>query len=273
MRRTAVRFLRSELDYAAPRCSSVIVTIPILLLAMLVDLPGCRPGGDERILTCAKEAERFTIVLPERFNPAVQWPALIILHGNGRNYLSLVQAPETRGALLRSKAVLVLPDGGKSWWLDEARILHLLDGLLKPLHIDPRRIGCSGWSMGGYGSLRMVTRHPDRFTFWGGIIGLVDFPNPGYPPEYNHEVPAVFGNPADWTAANPIHSVDRLRGKSIWFATADKSFDVAMNRELDRVLNRRGIPHTFKVIEGAHSFAVVAELLPKLLSAFERSAE
>jgi len=141
------------------------VTIPLILLAMLVDLPGCRPIAGERILICAKQTQRFTVVLPAGFTPAVQWPALLILHGAGRNNLTLVDAPETRASLLRSEAVLILPDGRLSWWLDETRIVELLDELMKPLHLDPRRIGGSGWSMGGYGSLRMVTRHPERFSF------------------------------------------------------------------------------------------------------------
>jgi len=103
------------------------------------------------------------------------------------------------------------------------------------------------------------------------MIGRVDFPNPRYPREQNYVVSPIFGKPEDWTAANPIHDVERLRGKTIWFATADHSFDHAMNRELDRILNQREIPHTFEVVQATHSFAVVTELLPKLLDAFERS--
>jgi len=44
-----------------------------------------------------------------------------------------------------------------------------------------------------------------------------------------------------------------------------------MNRELDRVLSEKKIPHTFETIKGKHDFAVVSELLPKLLEFFDRS--
>jgi dienelactone hydrolase len=258
------------------------VTISVLLLALLVELPGCRPTGDERILTCSKPAdhtgipqsnevsERFTVILPAGFTTDVKWPALVIMHGLGRNYKTLVDAAETREALLRSRSVLILPDGGRSWWRDENRILDLVDSLSPQLNLDPRRMGCSGWSMGGYGSLRLITDHPDRFAFWGGIIGLVDFPNASYPASENHTVPTLFGPPDQWPSADPIHDIERLRGKAIWFGTADQSFDAAMNRELDRQLKKSGIPHTFEVINGTHVFAVVSELLPKLIDSFDR---
>jgi enterochelin esterase-like enzyme len=258
------------------------VPISVLLLALLVELPGCQPAGTERILTCSKTAsptgiprsneasERYTVILPADFTTGVKWPALIILHGLGRNYRTLVDAPETREALLRSKSVLILPDGGRSWWRDENRILDLVDSLSSRLNLDPRRMGCAGWSMGGYGSLRLITDHPDHFTFWGGIIGLVDFPNASYPANENHTVPPLFGPPDQWPSANPIHDIDKLRGKAIWFGTADQSFDAAMNRELARQLKESGIPHTFEVISGKHVFAVVSELLPKLLDSFDR---
>jgi len=242
----------------------------LILLAFLAQLPGCRPTSVERILTCAKQDERLAVVLPAGFTTAREWPALVILHGLGRNYMTLVEDQGTRETLLRSQAVLILPDGGRSWWRDENQILTLVDWLSPLLNLDRRRMGCSGWSMGGYGSLRLITDHPERFAFWGGIIGLVDFPNASYPANENHVVPPLFGPPDQWRAANPIHDVDRLRGKTIWFATADRSFDAAMNRELDRVLKKYGIPHTFEVVNGKHVFAVVSELLPRLINSFDR---
>jgi hypothetical protein len=116
----------------------------------------------------------------------------------------------------------------------------------------------------------MVTDHPDRFALWAGMIGLVDYPNPKYPESENYPVSPVFGKSDQWGTANPIKDVDRLRGKTIWFGTADQAFDAAMNRELDRVLNEKRITHTFETVKGKHDFAVVSELLPKLLEFFDR---
>jgi len=167
----------------------------LLLLAVLADFPGCQPVGTERILDCKKGAERFAVVLPAAFTTHRKWPALLILHGSGRNHMTLIQDPGTRESPLRSKSVLILPDGGRSWWRDQAKVLDVLDWVSRQLNLDQGRIGCAGWSMGGYGSLRMVTDHPDRFALWGSMIGLVDYPNLIYPEGENYPVSPVFGNP------------------------------------------------------------------------------
>jgi S-formylglutathione hydrolase FrmB len=249
------------------------MTIALLFFALLVRMPGCNAVGTEQILDCTNAGERFAVVLPESFTTDRKWPAILMMHGAGRNHMTLIDNPGTRESLQASKSVVILPDGGLGWWRDEARVLSVLDWLSPRLNLDPHRIGCAGWSMGGYGSLRMVTGHPDRFSAWGGMIGLVDYPNPKYPRAENYPVSPVFGTPDQWAAANPINDVDRLRGKAIWFATADQSFDAAMNRELDRVLRGKQFPHTFEVIQGNHDFAAVSQLLPMLLRFLEHSLQ
>jgi S-formylglutathione hydrolase FrmB len=246
------------------------MTTALLFLSFLLDLPGCRPVSGDRIFECAKGADNpYTLVLPAGYSADRAWPALLILHGLGRTHMTLVEDAETRESLLRSRSVLVLPEGGRTWWRDEAKVLRLLDSLTAQLHLDPRRIGCTGWSMGGYGSLRIATHHPERFAAWAGIIGLVDFPNPSYAPADNHSVPDVFGKPEEWAAANPLADVERLRGKAIWFGTGESAFDAAMNRTLDRTLEHLNIDHTFEVVPGKHEFRVVAELLTRVITFFD----
>jgi S-formylglutathione hydrolase FrmB len=147
-------------------------------------------------------------------------------------------------------------------------VLDVLDDVSAALNLDARRIGISGWSAGGYGSLRIVTHHPERFAMWGGMIGVVDFPNPKYPPADNHSVPEFFGPPEQWAAANPMNEIDRLRGKAVWFGTGDTAFDTAMNRTLDSVLTQKHIDHDFEIVPGKHEFSVIERLLPKLIGFF-----
>ena len=234
---------------------------PFFALALLPAAlaPHC-VGVTERIWECRQEGRLFAIVLPER----PRGEAILLLHGAGRNHRTLVDNEETRAALLAAGAAIIMPNGGNSWWLDPAPILALMDWVQGPLGI--QSWSATGWSMGGYGSLRLVERYPQRFTAWAGIIGPLDFPNSRYPREWNHTVPAVFGvSGATWEELNPMGAADRLRGKRVWFATGETAFDRKMNDAFHERLQALGIGHGYELVEGAHTFPVVARLLPMAL--------
>ncbi len=217
-------------------------------------------------LDCEREG-RFALFVPEK--PTRGRAAIVLLHGAGRNRRTLIDNPETRAALASSRAVILMPDGGASWWLEPARsrVLDLLDAVEKPLRLSrgPKRRAITGWSMGGFGSLALITLHPSRFAAWAGTISLADFPNPAYPKERNHSVPPVFGQPESWPSHNPMARVAALRGKKARIATGDRAYDRAMNESLRRRLEELGIEHEFQLHEGGHEFAVVARELPLTL--------
>jgi S-formylglutathione hydrolase FrmB len=246
---------------------------------------GCRPESP-RALDCERTftalggaAVRYFVHLPAGHSADRdrRWPVILLLHGAGRHRRTLWEHPATRAALERCKAVVVMPDGGASWWLDAhgEYPLELLDWLAPRLRFreDSGGRAVAGWSMGGFGSLRMIERNVPRFSAWGGILALPDFPNPEYPPQQNHSVPAVFGPPARWPELNPLRGVEALRGKSLWFATADEAFDRSMNETLHRRLESERIAHEFVQLKGGHTFEVVAEALPRLLAWFDRHFE
>lgn len=235
--------------------------IPLLALAILPPplAAHCAPSG-ERAWECRHQDHPFTLILPAQ--PATS--AILLLHGAGRNHRTLMDNGETRAALLASSSIIVMPNGGNSWWLDPAPNLALMDWLEAPLRIT--KWSAAGWSMGAYGSIRLVERHPKRFEAWAGMIGLLDFPNPQYAKEWNHSVPAVFGPPETWAAQNPLTHIAVLKGKRLWFATAETAFDRKMNEAFHDRLNELGIRHHFETIAGAHTFPAVAALLPPLLA-------
>lgn len=234
--------------------------IPLLALTLLPQplASHCTPAG-ERVYDCRHEGRAFTLVLPMR--PAA--PAILLLHGAGRNHRTLLENEQTRSALLASRSVIVMPDGGNSWWLDTAPLVALMDWIEKPLGI--RQWSATGWSMGAYGSVRLVQEHSPRFRAWAGMIGLLDFPNPEYPKEWNHSVPAVLGSEESWPAKNPMAKTEALRGKRLWFGTADQAFERKMNEAFAERLRQQGIAHQFEMVPGGHTFAVVTKLLPEAL--------
>jgi S-formylglutathione hydrolase FrmB len=259
----------------------------ILIAGLAVaSLPeGCRQAS-ERLLECERSfvslhggRAQFTVHLPEGHGAGVgrRWPVVLMLHGAGRNHRTLPDQPAALAALRKSRAVIVMPDGGSSWWLGGygEYPLELLDWLTPHLNLagDAGGRAVAGWSMGGFGSLRMIGRRPGSFSAWGGILALADFPNPAYPPEQNHSVPSVFGPPEKWAEQNPMRNARHLRGKRMWFATADGAFDRSMNRALHSRLTAENIPHEYMELDGSHKFETVAVALPRLLEWLDRHFE
>lgn len=98
---------------------------------------------------------------------AVSPPVVVALHGLGQDHRILAQlgAPRLLAAHLRAGGApfaLVAPDGGTSYWHphdgQDAGAM-VVDELLPqlPQHaVGIERIGLMGWSMGGYGALRLA---------------------------------------------------------------------------------------------------------------------
>ena len=220
--------------------------------------------------------EAFAVHLPTQPGRD-EYCAILILHGAGRNSLTLISNPETRSIVGQSGCVIISPNGRASWWLDTAYgkyqsyVIELLDRLRVPLRLssDRRHYAVAGWSMGGFGSLRLIEQYPERFAAWAGLLTLADFPNAAYPAAENYTVPKLFGTPDGWPVFNPMAQVEKLRGKSLWFTTGSTAFDLHMNESLDRKLAALGISHEFHLSPGGHEFRVVAENLQRLLKFLE----
>lgn len=238
----------------------------------------CRPLGDgfyvgSRRCQALGREESFALHTPA--DRRAGSPVILLLHGAGRDHMTLLNDPTTRSAIAASPAVIVLPRGGDSWWVGRSQTaaLELLDALEEPLRLtrSSRRRAVAGWSMGGFGSLNLIEDHPDRFAAWGGLVALTDFPNPAYPRERNHVVPPALNVPEAAARFNPMARAERLRGKSIWFSTGDSAFDRSMNEAFHDRLTRLEIAHEFRVVSGGHKFSVVAAELGPMLRALERT--
>ncbi len=227
--------------------------------------------------------ERFALHLPDGYRPdrAPPYPLIVFLHGAGRNHRTLLDIPEARSILRLSPCVLLLPNGGNSWWVDspakpDSRYASHLHELIRTVdrHLnvssDPRRRGIGGWSMGGFGSANALADHPDRFGAWAGIVALLDFPTPAYPPESNHSVPAVLGKADVWERLNPIKRIAAFRGKRVFLLTAADAFDRKMNEAFARKLASLQIDHEFEVVPGGHTIEVVISALSKVMVFFHR---
>jgi S-formylglutathione hydrolase FrmB len=89
------------------------------------------------------------------------------------------------------------------------------------------------------------------------------------PKAQNYTVPPLFGaDESAWPKFNCMTDVASLRGKPILFVTAKDAFDAQMNRNFHARLEAAGIAHTFREVDGTHTFRTVQETLPVLLDFF-----
>ncbi len=237
----------------------------------------------ERTFDALRRPERFALHLPDGYRPDRRepYPLIVFLHGAGRNHRTLLEIAKTRGVLRRSPCVVLLPNGRGSWWIDspsdpESQYRAYLDELLGTIdrHLnvasDPRRRAIGGWSMGGFGSASYLVDRPEAFGTWAGVVALLDFPNPAYPPEHNHAVPPVLGERSRWAAINPINKAENLSGKRLLLISAIDAFDRKMNEAFAAKLESLKIAHALEVRPGGHTIDVVASAFGEVMAFFHR---
>ena len=147
--------------------------------------PSAIPTGTVRALSFHSEALQadwnYIVYEPPGYETgALRYPACYLLHGNfgaPRDYIDAGDLPATADRLIAEgktrPAVIAMPDGGQSWYLNHeaTRMEDAILGEFIP-HIEKterviasraaRRIG--GISMGGYGSLRYALKRPELFA-------------------------------------------------------------------------------------------------------------
>jgi S-formylglutathione hydrolase FrmB len=250
------------------------------------------------------------VYLPKAYddekNKDVKWPLVVWLHGMHENHMRF---HERGGAVVLDQCVgdgkmppcvFVSANGGRtSMYVNrkDARYedlitVDLLAHLQKTYRISEKREqrAIMGVSMGGMAALRIAFTKPDLFGAVGAHSSAVFAEDPDKLPErlkgYANRLglDEVFGNPIQkepWQKANPLCIASALDPKSlhslrIYFdaGTDDQYGFAAGNKLLDEALTKKGIEHTWRLIEGGghawgsgfqdqtlpYSFAVVGQM-------------
>lgn len=126
----------------------------------------------------------YLVWVPGR--PTAGLPLVVYLHGTGQSHTSAVNvapySPETHNAQLNLPdalfdlpAVVVWPLGrgpGQGYaGASEQDVLDVTDDVLARLALDPDRVMLAGLSMGGFGTFRLGSLYPDRWSLAYSDVG------------------------------------------------------------------------------------------------------
>ena len=171
----------------------------------------------------------YRLYLPSNYDPAKEYPALIILHGAGHRgnnntapIQGIVPALYNHDNVPVDEAIVIVPQcpSGMQWvdysWsngnystdkVPESKAMtaavELLESVIKNYAVDESRVYALGLSMGGYGTWDIITRHTDLFA------GAVPICGGGDPSKA-----AVLKDLPIWTAhgdVDPTVSVENTR--------------------------------------------------------------
>jgi S-formylglutathione hydrolase FrmB len=239
---------------------------------------------------------KYNILLPRAYETSTErYPVLYLLHGLTQNYTNWgLQNGAPIYAGFYSDLILVMPDGGNSWYVnwsssEEGQKNNWADHIVRDVvgHVDAnfrtiaRREGraISGLSMGGFGAIMLGLRHPDVFISIGTTSGALEHARQaadrlrGKPPRRPVQ-PQRQLSPEEQAAAaerrrqpNPLIGVpgfssqDERTPKGTEFATAEAA-DAFDPFTLIHKVPREALPHIYidcgtedRLIEGARELA------------------
>lgn len=281
---------------------SALTTALVLALALALSLPGgaARAGEVRRGLdfdsAALGRALAYSLYLPDGWStdgPPV--PAIYLLHGHGggeNDYLNAAALEATADRLIADgtlpPVLIVLPDGGNSWYVDARDAAGAVASALRddlPSHVEARwnartdRGGraVAGLSMGGFGALRLAFFHPDRYAAVAAMSPAVFVPGTFDAPPNPMQVgmfAGAFGTPFDEARLereSPFAALDALAGHPApppVFLTVgdDDGFGLEIGTmALAIALKARGLPVEIRVLDGDHTWPFWREQLPEVL--------
>lgn len=233
------------------------------------------------------------VLLPEDYHDSGRtYPVLYLLHGGGVGQDHTSFDPAVRDWAAGKPIIIVMPDGGSAGWFSDpvssnagarnwetfhiSQLVPWIDANFRT-HADVGGRAVSGFSMGGFGAMKYMAKHPDLFasvsahsgptsmrrdaglvTHWANVSSAAVELSGG----------TVYGAPlwdeAKVSADNPMENLEAYRDKRVfmvagnspdpvnWFDTVNETQVLAGQVEFKGALDGAGIPHESYEDPGGH---------------------
>lgn len=239
------------------------------------------------------QSTEITIYLPPDYQTSERnYPVVYLLHGYSDDETAWLQNGEVsriadegikNGTI--PPMIIVMPDGKINWYInnynktqnyEDYMINELIPYIDKAYRTRPsyKFRALAGLSMGGYGSLYHLLKHPDMFIACAALSAAVItdeqaaywFKNPGlnFVETYGELIDNTL--PKSWKENNILamaEKVDKesLKNHFIWLDCGDDDFLIEGNYHLAMLLRKRGINYEFRMRDGAHTWTYWRETL------------
>ena len=248
-----------------PFLTAILLLFSLSIFAIQVDTV--------RIFSTAMQKELSAIVVtPGGYSKDKRFPVVYLLHGHGGNHRDWAAEGQGGGTKFLAdtyNVILVMPDGGNSWFFDSPvnpairyetfisrELVEFIDKNYSTIASREGR-AITGLSMGGHGALYLAFRNQDVFGAAGSMSGGVDirpFPN-------NWSLPELLGtqaeHPENWeqhTVINLTHLLDPDNPLAIIFDSGLDGLFYIENRQLHEKLKYKNILHDFISRPGGHNW-------------------
>ena len=238
---------------------------------------------------------KYAIYLPSDYDYSNrEYPVLYLLHGAGDDHTGWVQfgevksiADKTNKEGLSTSMIIVMPDAqtekrgyfndiDNNWNYEDFFFQEFIPFIEKKYRIksEKRYRAISGLSMGGGGSFIYALRHPEMFSSacpLSGNMGKLSYSefyetNEEKLKKYSRE--KVFNYYSNHNALSIIQNQTDENLKSVrWYIDCgDNDFLYEGNSLVHIALKKRGVPHEYRVRDGAHNWTYWRSALPEVLS-------
>ena len=125
-----------------------------------------------------KVEKNLSYILDLPNNAKGKLPLIVFLHGSGErgSNLDLVKAhsPFTYKNLIKEPVAILAPQCQENTWWDTQAIYFLIKEIVQNYKIDESRIYLTGLSMGGWGTLKLASEHPEMFAAVAPVCAPTD---------------------------------------------------------------------------------------------------
>lgn len=239
--------------------------------------------------TILEKNVRYTIYLPADYGTSERsYPVVYLLHGYTDDNTGWLQFGEINRLADKAIAegnippmIIVMPNGDSSWYInsydgkekyEDFFVNEFIPSIEKTYRIkaDRRYRGIAGLSMGGYGTMIYLLKHPDLFSAGAALSAAVfddssvaRMPNPTYDlilgqlvgrglrGEARVNAALKANSPLDIIAEKPAGELKKVR---YWIDCGDDDGLSKGNCEMHIALMEKGVPHEFRVRDGAHTW-------------------
>jgi S-formylglutathione hydrolase FrmB len=215
----------------------------------------------------------YRVVMPSSVSAGQKLPVVYLLHGGGGGYRDWTNYSDV-AKFAESGLILVMPEGGSSYYTNSAEhpedryedyiVKDMISEVESRYPAAPGRENRAivGVSMGGYGAVKIVLKHPELFAFAGGISPAVDVPTRPFSIKRLGQWrfhSSIFGPSGSQTRRdnNPYalaRSVDPSGMGYLFLTCGEQEGLLPANRKLAAILAERGFAYEFRTAPGDHNW-------------------